>query len=117
MSRLVMVRLPRPLPLGPQLSPPSVLFTTLPELSAYSVAGFWGSTTRDASARLARPAPLRRDQLAAPFVLWNTPLPFRPGWNGLATGKLVEPVVPVTKALPAASTAMPVPRSSLPPPR
>ena len=46
----------------------------------------------------------------------SSPPPFA-ACTGFAVGKLVESVNPVTYALPAASTAMPLPPSLLLPPR
>src|SRR5262245_49330771 len=118
MTRLVMYRLPRPTPLGLRLSPPSVLLTTELALSAYSVVGFRGSTSRDDSSRLSRPAALRRDQFPAASVLRNSRLPLRPACRTLAVGKLSDNVDPVRRASPlAGSTARPEPMSSPLPPR
>src|SRR5262245_31197863 len=118
MTRVVMIRLPRPVPLGLQLSPPSVLLTTRPALSAYRVVGFCGSTRMEDSSRLGRPVAGSRDQVPAALVLRYSPLPFRKACSGLAIGKLSEELYPVTRASPlAGSTAIPRPLSELLPPR
>ena len=54
---------------------------------------------------------------ALSLVTKTSGLPLFEPWKGLAVGKSLERVYPVTYALPAASTAMPKPSSMSLPPR